>query len=82
MSGKYFTAPPGPCQLSGPDGGQCELYDKCKALELACEQFKRFASFGGEAWRNGKREPNRELFLKIFTAEDVDERDGRTKRAA
>ena len=71
MAGKYFVAPPGPCQLSGPDGGQCEHWNKCKALQIACKFFLRFVSYdSGQKWRDLERGPDRENYLAIFKQDE------------
>lgn len=47
----------------------CSLFEKCKKEKLACKQFFRFV-FYGEFFADAPRNPNHDLFIKIFNDKD------------
>ena len=49
----------GPCDC-------CPLASQCETYSHACEQFRSFVTFGGRQWCTAARDPNPELYAKIF----------------
>ncbi len=48
-----------PCDL-------CPFVARCRDQRLACDQFETFYRFGGRRWRKESREPDAEIYLRVF----------------